>query len=75
MCRQVSPDAYELELPASIRIHRVQPVSLLALLVEDPLNGQVMVPPPSMEVDGEEEHHVWSVDHSRVYRNQSQYLI
>jgi hypothetical protein len=33
----VSPYAYELDLPASIRIHRVQPVSLVDPVVEDPL--------------------------------------
>jgi hypothetical protein len=44
--RQVSPYAYELELPASIRIHWVQPVSLLDLVSEDPLQWQVMPPPP-----------------------------
>jgi len=38
--RRISPYAYELELPASIRIHRVQPVSLLDPVVDDPLVGQ-----------------------------------
>jgi len=37
--KQVSPYAYELDLPASIRIHRVKPVSLLDILAEDPLAG------------------------------------
>jgi len=46
VCRQVSPYAYKLELPASIRIHRVQPVSLLDMVVEDPLAGQRVEPPP-----------------------------
>jgi hypothetical protein len=41
----VSPYAYELELPVSMRIHPVQSVSLLDPAVEDPLAGQV-VPPP-----------------------------
>jgi len=73
--RQVSPYAYELDSPASIRIHRVQPVSLLDPVVEDPLEGQVVPPPPSVEVDGEEEYQVSSVEDSRLYRNQLQYLI
>jgi hypothetical protein len=33
--KQLSPYACELELPASIRIHRVQPVSLLDPVIED----------------------------------------
>jgi len=73
--KQVSPYAYELDLPASTRIHRVQPVSLLDPVVEDPLEGQVVLPPPPVEVDGEEEYQVSSVEDSRVYRSQLQYLI
>jgi hypothetical protein len=75
VCKQVSPYAYELGLPASIRIHWVQPVSLLDVVVEDPLEGQVVPPPPPVEVDGEEEYQVSSVENGRVYRNQLQYLI
>jgi len=75
VCRQVSLNAYELELPASIRIHRVQPVLLWDMVVEDPLAGQRVEPPPSVEVDGEEEYQVSSVADSRVYWNQLQYLI
>jgi hypothetical protein len=40
VCRQVSPYEYKLELPASIRIHQVQSVSLLDPGVEDPIVGQ-----------------------------------
>jgi len=32
-------------------------------------------PPPSVEVDGEEEYQVSNVEDSRIYRNQLQYLI
>ena len=71
----MSPYAYELELPASIRIYRVQPVSLLDPVVNDPLDGQQVKPPPPVEVDGEEEYQVLSVEDSRMYRSQLQYLI
>jgi hypothetical protein len=73
--KQVSPYAYELELLASIRIHRVKPVSLLDSVVEYPLDGQVVPPTPSVEDDGEEEYQVSSVKDSRMYRKQLQYLI
>jgi hypothetical protein len=33
-------------------------------VVEDPLEGQVVIPPPSVEVDGEEEYQVSSVEDS-----------
>ena len=75
MKRQVSPYAYELELSGSIRIHRVQPVSPLDPILEDQLDGQVVAPPSPVEVDGQEEYQVLSVEDSRVYRNQLQYLI
>jgi hypothetical protein len=73
--KQVSPYAYELDLPASIRIHRVQPISLFDPVVEDLLEGQVVIPPPSVEVDGEVEYQVSSIEDSRMYRSQLQYLI
>jgi hypothetical protein len=73
--KEVSPYAYELELPTSIRIHRVQHVSLLDPLVEDPLDGQVVLPPPPVEVDGEKEYQASSVEDSWVYRSQLQYLV
>jgi len=69
---KVSRYAYKLELPASIRIHRVQPISLLDPVVEDPLEGQVVLPPPPVEVDVEEEYQVACVEDSRIYRSQLQ---
>jgi len=72
---QISHYAYELELPESIRIHRVQPVSHLDPVVEDPLEGQGVPPPPPVEVDGEEEYQVSGVEDSRIYRNQLPYLV
>jgi len=60
----VSPYTYKLELPASIRIHRVQPISLLDPVVEDPLEGQVVLPPPPVEVEGEEEYQLSCVEDS-----------
>jgi len=58
VCMQVSPYAYELELSASIRIHRVQSVSLLDPVLEDPMVGQPVEPPLLVEVDGEKEYQV-----------------
>jgi len=59
----------------SIQIHRVQPVSILDPVVNDPLRGQRVDPPPRVEVDGEKEYQVSSMEDSRMYRNQLQYLI
>jgi hypothetical protein len=71
----VSPYASELELPVSIRILSVQPVSLLDPVLDDPLEGEVVAAPPPVEVDEEEEYQVSSGEDSRVYWNQLQYLI
>jgi predicted GH43/DUF377 family glycosyl hydrolase len=53
----------------------VQPVSLVDPVVEDPLEGQVVLLPPLVEVDGEENYQVSGIEDSWVYRNQLQYLI
>jgi len=73
--RKVSPYAYELELPRSLRIHPVHHVSLLDPVAEDPLPGQVVTPPPPVEVEGDQEYQVERVEDSRMYRNQLQYLV
>jgi hypothetical protein len=73
--RQVSPYAYELELPRSLQIHPVHHVSLLDPVAEYPLPGQVVTPPPSVELDGDQEYQVERVEDSRMYRNRLQYLV
>jgi hypothetical protein len=73
--RQVSPYAYELELPRGLRIHPVHHVSLLDPVARDPLPRQEITPPPPVEVDGDQEYQVERVEVSRMYRNQLQYLV
>jgi predicted GH43/DUF377 family glycosyl hydrolase len=73
--RRVSPNAYELELHRGLRIHLVHHVSLLEPAAEDPLTGQQVTPPPTVEVNGDQEYQVEGVEDSRVYRNQIQYLV
>jgi hypothetical protein len=53
----------------------VQLISLLDPVVADPLEAQVVLPPTPVEIDGEEEYQVSSVEDSWVYENQLQYLI
>ena len=65
----VGSHAYELEFPPDIKIHPVQPVSLLLPVAEDPLPGQIVPPPPPVEVEGEEPgYHVEAVEDSRMFR-------
>jgi len=72
---RISPYAYKLDLAASVQIHRVQPVSLLDPVANDSFIGQQFDPPPSVEVDGEKQYQVSSVEDSRIYQSQLQYLI
>ncbi|KAH0609025.1 uncharacterized protein H6S33_001253 [Morchella sextelata] len=53
--RIVNPYAYELELPRSMKIHPVFHVSLLSPEANDSLPGQQQLPPPPVEIEGEEE--------------------
>jgi len=69
----VSPYAYDLELPASIQIHQVQPVSHLDPVVEDHLVRRGFGLSASVEVAREEEYEVSRVEDSWEYRNQLQY--
>jgi hypothetical protein len=73
--KNVSPYAYELELPRGLRIDPVHHVSLLDTVAEDPLPGPKVTLPPPLEVDGDQEYQVDRVEDSRVYRKQLQYLV
>lgn len=55
----ISPHAYKLDLPASMRIHPVFNVSLLRPAAKNPVPGQRQEPPPPTEVEGLEE---WQVE-------------
>ena len=66
--RQISPHAYELDLPTSIRVHPVFNVDLLTPAANNPLPGQRPDPPPPVEVDGLEEWLVEDILDSRWER-------
>ena len=74
--RAIGSHTYELEFPAEIKVHPVQPISLLSPVAEDPLPGQIVPPPPPVEVEGEEpEYHVEAVEDSRKFRGTLQYRV
>ena len=75
MVQRIFPYADQLELPTSIRIHRVQPLSLLDLVVNGPSAREQDDPPPPVKVDGEEEHQVSGVGDGQMYQNQLHYLV
>ena len=50
-----------------MRIHLVFHVSLLEHATDDPFPGQRADPPPPVEVDGEEEYHVYEILDFRTF--------
>lgn len=73
--KQVNEVAYRLELPTSMKIHPVFHVSLLEPYKESTIPGRLQVPPPPIEIDGEEEFEVSEILDSRINRRKLEYLV
>ena len=74
---RVSTNAYELELPASVRLHPVFNVSQLRPY-HDPsarFPGRIIDPQPPVVVDGEEEYEVEEIISHRNARRRREYLV
>jgi hypothetical protein len=56
--KQVSPVAYKIKLPTSMKIHDVFHIDLLILYTETEAHGETHPHPPPELIDGEEEYEV-----------------
>ena len=65
VAKVVSPYAYRLELPASMKVHPVFHVNLLRPAATDALPEQRQEPPPPVEIEGVEEWEVQDILDSR----------
>ena len=73
--RQIGLMNYELDLPASLRIHPVFHISLLSKHAPDTIEGRVQVPPEAIEVDGDVEYEVEDILNSRLNRGHLEFLV
>uniref|UniRef100_A0A8C5WKW7 Chromo domain-containing protein n=1 Tax=Leptobrachium leishanense TaxID=445787 RepID=A0A8C5WKW7_9ANUR len=71
---RINPVSYELALPQALRIHNVFHVSLLKPLLCNRFTRS-NVPPPPVEVEGEEEYEIKAVLDSRLCKGSIQYMI
>ena len=71
----ISPYAYQLDLPATIRIHPVFHTSLLLPAATNPYKGQRIEPPPPVTVNNEEEYEVSAILDSKRIGKGIRYLI
>src|SRR6202008_1417822 len=72
---RIGLQAYRLDLPANIRIHKDFHVSYLEPYRKNEITGRLLEPPPPVEVEGDFEHEVESILDSRVLRKTLQYRV
>jgi hypothetical protein len=73
--KQINDVAFRLELPPSMKIHPVFHISLLEPYKESSIPGRSQVPPPPIEIGGQEEFEVSEILDSRIIQRKLEYLI
>ena len=77
VAKKISPVAYCLDLPGTLKIHDVFHLNLLSLHRETPQYGLAFTPPPPDLIDSQEEQEIEAIlgKHKRAGSETSQYLI
>jgi hypothetical protein len=75
--KQVSPIAYKIKLPPSMKIHDVFHIDLLMLFTETQAYGETHPHPPLELIDGEEEYEVEEILNDRINKRKKtkQYFV
>ena len=67
--------AYRLKFPPGIRVHPVRHISELEPTATDTYPGQVIAPPPPVQINGDEVWEVEEILESRIRNGKLQYLV
>ena len=73
--KQINEVAHQLELPTSMKIHRVFHVSLLKLYKESTIPGRLQAPPPPIEIHGKEEFEISEILDFCINWKKLEYLV
>jgi hypothetical protein len=73
--KQINDITFRLELPPSMKVHPVFHDSLFELYKESSIPGRFQVPPPLVEIEGQEEFEESEILHSRIIRIFLEYLV
>lgn len=71
----ISPTAYKLDLPSTLRIHPVFHISLLKPYKESEEFLRATPPPPTILTDNTKEYEVETILDKRILRGKTQYLV
>ena len=70
---KVDSNAYKLDRPPSMRIHNTFHILLIKLYEDNKFPSQIQEPPPSIQIEGEEEYELDEIIDSRLHYNKLQY--
>jgi hypothetical protein len=73
--RNIKNISYELDLPNTMKQHPVFHVSLLSAYIPNTIPHRVIMPPPPVQLDGEIQYELDSINDMRIRNHKIQYLV